>query len=303
MNWLAPLGFLGLIGVILLIIIYIVKPNYQNKVISSTYVWKLSLKYKKRKIPISKLNNFLIFLCQLLILTTLGLLLARPVTLSEKMGDENERVIIIDASASMLTKDAATTRFERAVSEAKELASATVEKGGIVSVILADDTPEFIAQRQPAENGEEIIASIDALLADGGRCTYSSADMKGAVALTEEILRYNNEAQVFLYTGTEYIEKNGINVVDVSTSEEWNAAILDCKAEMNDDNHYEISIDLGCFGRTELVTVFCDIHSPNGKAQKINTVSRTEFFDPTEEEKRVVFTTDDFDGVSLYSLD
>ena len=69
MTWLAPIGFLGLSGIIALIIIYIIKPNYQKKMVSSTFVWKLSLKYKKKRLPISRLNNVLIFLCQLLILT------------------------------------------------------------------------------------------------------------------------------------------------------------------------------------------------------------------------------------------
>ena len=59
MSWLTPIGFLGLIGLLILIIIYIIKPNYQNKVISSTFVWRLSLKYKKKKIPISKLRSSL----------------------------------------------------------------------------------------------------------------------------------------------------------------------------------------------------------------------------------------------------
>ena len=44
MSWLTPLGFLGLIGLIALILIYIIKPNYQQKLISTTYIWKLSLK-------------------------------------------------------------------------------------------------------------------------------------------------------------------------------------------------------------------------------------------------------------------
>ena len=49
MSLLVPLGLLGLLGIIALIIIYIIKPNYQNKFISSTFIWKLSLKYKKKK--------------------------------------------------------------------------------------------------------------------------------------------------------------------------------------------------------------------------------------------------------------
>ena len=79
MIWLVPIGLLGLIGVVALIVIYVIKPNYQNKLVSSTYVWRLSLKYRKRKLPINRLQNIIQFICQLLILTIAGLLLAQPV--------------------------------------------------------------------------------------------------------------------------------------------------------------------------------------------------------------------------------
>lgn len=302
MTWLAPLGFLGLIGIIALIVIYIIKPNYQKKMVSSTFVWKLSLKYRKKRLPVSRLNNILIFLCQLLILTICGLLLARPVIEQEKAGDENEKIIIIDASASMRVSDGGTTRFERAINEARELAEATVEAGGVVSVILADADPEFIVQRSGLERLDDILASIDELSEGGDKCSYSSANVDAAVSLTEEVLRYNYQAQVFFITGTEYLEKNGINVVDISKDEEWNAAILDCTAEMNENNHYEITIDVGCYNRTESITVYCEVHGVNGKDNKI-VLQRPEYFDPTEEERTVVFNTDDFNGQPLYSFD
>ena len=60
MNWLTPIGFLGLIGLLVLIIIYIIKPNYQNKRISSTYIWAKSLRYVKRSLPISRLENIIV---------------------------------------------------------------------------------------------------------------------------------------------------------------------------------------------------------------------------------------------------
>ena len=131
MTWLTPIGLLGLIGLIILIIIYIIKPNYMQKVISSTFVWRLSLKYRKKRLPMSKLHNILLFICQVLILTICALLLARPVISSVKMGDENEKVIIIDASASMMVSDGSSTRFERAVERAKEVAEKTMKDGAL----------------------------------------------------------------------------------------------------------------------------------------------------------------------------
>ena len=62
MSLLAPLGLLGLLAVAVLIFIYIIKPNYQQKIVSSTYIWKRSLKYRKKRVPVSRLRNILIFL-------------------------------------------------------------------------------------------------------------------------------------------------------------------------------------------------------------------------------------------------
>lgn len=303
MSWLAPLGFLGLLGVVALIIIYIIKPNYQQKMISSTYVWRLSLKYRKKRLPINRLQNILLFLCQVLILTICALLLAQPVIMHEKIGDENEKVIIIDASASMRLSNGVNTRFERAVNEARTMALGTLEEGGLVSVIFADDKSDFLFQRATAAQTDDINAKFDELLADGTKCTYSSADVKGAVALAEEVLNYNNEAQVYLYTATEYIEKNEILVENVAEEGEWNAAVLGCVAEMNENNHLDISVDLGCYGRTDSLTVTCQIHGVNGKPQQSKTLSKVEYFDPSAEEKTVTFTVDDLGGDVLYSFD
>ena len=232
MSWLAPLGFIGLIGIVALIVIYIIKPNYQQKVITSTFVWRRSLKFRKKKLPVSKLQNLLIFLCQLLILTTLGLLLARPVVMNEKIGDENEKIIIIDASASMLIEEQGSTRFARAIDEAKLLVSATYEQGGVVSVILADDTPEFIAQRYGSDMHDDVIAALDELMTSES-CSYSSADMDKAIDLSEEVLRYNNEAQIHLYTATKYLEKNDIIVKNMLNAINF---IISEKPAFNKDN-------------------------------------------------------------------
>ncbi len=298
MTWLVPIGFLGLLGVVALIVIYIIKPNYQQKLISSTYVWRLSLKYKRRKLPINRLQNILQFLCQLLLLTIMGLLIAQPVLAYEKSGDEGEKVIIIDSSASMLVLNGNETRFERAIEEAKLLVEDTVANGSAVSVIVADSAPKYIANRVTGEDVDELYAALEDLT-----CTYGSADIEGAVELAGDILDQNNDADVYLYTATKYLNKNGITVVDVSGEEDWNAAVLGCNAKLDADNHYEILVDVGCYGRTELVDVNIVVHGANGKDRESISLVKTEFFDPTEEEKSVVFNSDDFGSMPLYSFD
>ena len=96
MKFLLPLGLLGLLSLAVLLLIYILRPNYQQKLVSSTYIWKLSLKYRKRRVPISRLRNLLILLLQILLLASLALMMARPALAATQTGSEHEKVAVID---------------------------------------------------------------------------------------------------------------------------------------------------------------------------------------------------------------
>lgn len=301
MSLLIPIGLLGLLGVAVLIAIYIIKPNYQQKFVSSTYIWNLSLKYKKKSIPINHIKNLLIFLCQLLILTVCGVLLAQPAIEYERVIQKNEKIIVLDASASMMLTDGNATRFERAVEQIKDYAEIVIGEGGEVTVILAGSKSDFVAQNIDEENIDTLEVALDELISNKA-CTYGSADINGAMSLAEEMLNKNSEAEVILYTATQYIEKNGITVVDVSAEGEWNAAILGSEAKYDNNNHYVISIDVGCYGSTRSLSVYCKIIGGNGDLNGFE-VFKTEYFDETEQEKRITFTTDDFNGTPLYEFE
>ncbi len=267
MTLLAPLGLLGLLGIVALIIIYIIRPNYQQKFISTTYVWKLSLKYRKKKIPVSKLRNFLLILCQILILTACTFILTQPNKVLKAQVDGAEIVVIIDSSASMRAGDE-DTRFERAVLKAQKKASDVVKNGGIVSVILADDKPEFYQQRVTLAGEALLNESFDALL-DDGACSYGTSDLNAAIALCEDVIRENPNAEVFVYTDAQfsYVPKT-VNVVDVTYQDEWNAAILNAYAEF-DENYYAFIVEVDCYGkggRAEDVEIVLDVQGANAES-------------------------------------
>ncbi len=306
MSLLYRLGLLGLIGIIVLILIYIIKPNYLQKVISSTFMWKRSLKYRKKRVPINRLQNILIFLCQFFILAICGLLLAKPVIEYEQVKYREEKIIILDASASMRMTDGSKTRFERAIEQIRELSEQTLSNGGKVSIILADEKADQVdATADNLEMQIEITELLNRYL-DEDVCTFGSADIKGAVALSEELMKENSEAEVVYFTATEYTEKNGITVMDVSDIGDWNAAVLDVRAVVDENNHIQIEVDLGCFGKTEQLTVSCNVKAPNGKRDNHGNATYLElhpknvnFIKGAEEQKTVVFTSDDFNVSSL----
>ena len=297
MIWLVPIGLLGLIGVVALIVIYIIKPNYQNKTVSSTYVWRLSLKYKKRKMPVNRLQNIIQFICQLLILTICGLLLAQPVLAATESSDPNEKVIIIDGSASMLVSYDNETRFQRAIEKAEELAKEAFSNESLVSVIFADSYAEYLLKQVDSSEAEMLYAALDEL-----ECTHGTADINGAIDIASDILDHNNDASVYLITATKYLNKNKVNVIDVSHEDDWNAAVLNVTATLNDSNYYEIAVDVGCYGETKAVTANLIVHGANGKEQTVS-LQRADYFDPTEQEKRILFTPDDFGSAPLFSYD
>ncbi len=260
MSWITPLGFLGLLGIAALILIYLLKPNYQTKMVSSTFVWKLSLRYKKKRIPISIFRSLLLLLCQILIITACSLLLAQPVIKSELSDIPPETVAIIDASANMRSEDNGETRFQRAVSMVTDLADELAAEGGKLSVILANQSPEFLVQRYDATLLEETKSALGT-----AECSYGTGDIDAAIGLAEEVLLDNPLTEVRLYTGTSYIDSGIVDVVDVTVDTEWNAAILNARA-YTQDNYYRFEVDLACYGRNRDVELNCYLYGVNNGA-------------------------------------
>lgn len=262
MSWLTPLGFLGLIGILVLILIYILKPNFQQKFVSSTFVWELSLKYRRKKIPINKFRNILLFICQVLVITACALILAQPIIKENQKPEILEKVAIIDASAAMRTEYDDVTRFERAVSEISKMTEQVLKEDGYVTVILAGKEASYIAQRNTQEDSIELLSTLEELVNDDV-CTYGAADIEGAIKLAQKIVDVNVDTEVLLYTGTEYISHGGVTVVDVSENGEWNAAILNCEAVV-EENYYVFNVSVAAYNRDTDLLVHCDVYGANG---------------------------------------
>ena len=263
MSFLTPLGFLGFLGVVALIIIYIIKPNFQNKIISSTFIWKLSLKYKKKRIPISKLRNIILFICQVLILSAAAFVITQPMLNTSEVTDSSDEIIIIDASASMHSTQNEETRLERAVNAALADANKALDNGKKVTVILAAEKASYLVQQAGKDQSQLVYDAFDALTNFPEEYyTYGSPDIDGAMLLAEEITAYTEKVNVTLYTDTTYLNEGKIKVHNVTDSSEWNAAILDVRATVV-ENYYRIEIDVASYGADSRIGVQCEIFNAN----------------------------------------
>ena len=107
MRFLYPLGLLGLIGVPLLIIIYILRSKYNEQTVASTYLWTLSERFFKRRNPLSGLTGIISLIMQILTVIFATLLIARPVFVVP--ASASEYCFVLDSTGSMNTENGNTT--------------------------------------------------------------------------------------------------------------------------------------------------------------------------------------------------
>ncbi|MDY2850891.1 MAG: VWA domain-containing protein [Candidatus Borkfalkiaceae bacterium] len=247
MTLLTPLGLLGLIGIIILIIIYIIKPNFQQKFISSTYVWKKSLNYRKRRLPSGRFKELLLILCQVLLISSCAIILAYPALESFQKETNNEAIVIVDASGSMMTVSEDLSRYEKAVDKTDAICKETLEKGGKVTIIKAEDTPKTLFLRADLSSANLYNDAILALREEGS-CTYGQADLEAAMSVAKEVTDINPGATVYVVTDNSYLSvPEGVSIVDVKSEGEWNAGIL--SAEMRKvDGFYNTYVTIGLYG-------------------------------------------------------
>ena len=255
MNFLAPLGFLGLLGIAALIIIYLFKPKYRDRPVSSTYIWKRSLKYMKKRPPIDWRNSLLFFL-QVLIIAIIAAMLARPHV--EAPVEAGEKIIVLDASASMLAGKNGETRFDRAVADIMRL-TGVVTPEDKVTVILAAEEAFLVARRTDSA------AYVKQALSDIA-CGYSSGDVAGAMALAAEVVEENPGAEVILYTDIDYPEPGSVTVKNMSDGE-WNAAILDFSVRL-EGGYNVFSATVASYGKDAELSVALNA---DGRARSVKT--------------------------------
>lgn len=225
MTFLNPSGLWLFLGIPVLIIIYLIKNQHEDKAVSSTYIWKLSEKFAKKRLPIQRLRKILLFLLQLLIITAFSLMAAQPAVVS---GESYDYVAVIDCSASMWQKDNdGISRFEYAVEQVKELAN-DLKGGHTISVILATDAPFCLAEGCNSES--EIKNALNK-----ATCTYGGCDDASAMALAEEICKRTENPKVMFYTDKNYEKTGNITVVPIG-DDMWNVAVEGLTVEKQGDN-------------------------------------------------------------------
>ncbi len=223
-GFLAGLGFLALIGIPILIIIYILKPKFQERKISSTYIWKLSLKYRKRKIPLQWLKSLLLVV-QCVIVAVLAMLIAKPYIATGVDSRDYRKIVIIDASASMMAESDGTSRFDRAIEKACEIAETATEENTMTVILCSDVSTVILKDESDVGNIQRVLRSQKA---SGTAANYSTAVAKALEIAGETPTGFT------LITDHDFKNSGYIEVINVS-DKEWNLAVDDAWEDIEDN--------------------------------------------------------------------
>ncbi len=251
-----PWGLIGLIGVPILILIYIIRHRYHEVEVPSTYLWKRSLKYMKKRLPLN-LRNILLLILQILAVILVSLILARPTIPTTKTGDV---IAILDASSSMMAADdAGVSRFERAKTEIKKLAE-EADSNSRVTVIVAGSTATMPVRRSDAR------LYINQMV-DRCECSWGDADITGALEIAQSVLKENKRAKVVYYTDTTYNTLENIETVSV-VGNEWNAAAQGLEVQQV-KGAFSFTGKVVSYGRDETLNVMLYVNDKYVDVQKV----------------------------------
>jgi hypothetical protein len=168
------LGLLAFLSLLPFIILYLRKPKPKDEVIPSL-MFLMQENQKSRQFSfLQRFTANTLFFLQLLILCLLSLAIAAPfVSIAYDVTKENT-IIIIDASASMQTKDGSETRFDKALEEARKHFS------GRNTIILAENTPIMVLEEEGNELANDVLGKLQP------RAT--STNLGDALLLAKDIL-------------------------------------------------------------------------------------------------------------------
>lgn len=199
MSFFNPLGFLALLGIPLIIVMYILKEKHKEVKVPSSFLWKKAMASANAKKPWQKLRKNILMIIQIFAVIIIALVLAKPYIKGGK--DAAHYIIVMDTSASMSSVDTQPTRFEFAKKEAEKIINNS-SPDTYFTVISANNNPYALTEHtQGRENAISIIEKLNPSL--------ESCDIQSTLEIIKTI-KSSNDGNVYMFTDT------GIDIGDIT---------------------------------------------------------------------------------------
>lgn len=216
MTFIYPLGLIGLIGIPILILIYIIKNKYTEQTVSSTYIWNLCEKFLKKKKKLPKIAGLISLIVQLLAVTLISLSIAHPVLVFPNAAEE--LCFIIDASGSMHIEKDGKTRFEAGKDEIARIIEESMNGSLYTLVRAGDNATSVVFERE--DDKEDALAKLEEIT-----CDWGTSRLNDSLKLAQSYFYENRALTTYLITDKNYENHNNIELIDLSGDED-NCAVV-----------------------------------------------------------------------------
>ena len=243
MSFQYPLGLLGLIGIPILILIYIIKNKYTEQTVASTYLWRLSERFLRRKNPISRLTGIIALILQILSVLVISLLIAHPVLTVPNAA--NEYCFILDGSGSMRMETDGKTRFDAGKEEVAALIDGAAD-GSRFSLILVGDRTDVIFERlEDKEQAHLLLSEV--------KPAFNELNTDEALERAQAYFEAEPSLLTYLVTDAAYKTAENVTVINVAGAEQ-NHAIDKVTCTIKDDLA-TVTGEVISYGRDAMLTV------------------------------------------------
>lgn len=195
LGFLNPWGFLFAIFIPAVILLYLLKQQYQEIRVSSTFLWQKAIQDMEASVPWQKLRKSLLMFLQLVTIALFTLAVARPFLYREGR-DSADFIIVLDCSASMQAEDVKPTRFAKAKKEIESFIDGLFPEQRL-TLIAAGYQPDVVASRT---NDKRILK--DRL--NKIEVTNGEGSMEQALSLAQALARELGNVEIHVYSDKLY---------------------------------------------------------------------------------------------------
>lgn len=159
MTFYSPWGFLALIGVPIIIVLYLLKQRHEDFTVSSLYLWDEVIKDLEANAPWQKLKKNILMFLQIIAVILLAFALSKPY-LSNLESNTQNVVVVIDTSMSMQAKMGNKTRFDEAKSNARDYITNLRPNTYVTLISMGKNT---IIEENLSKNKSSLINRLNAI--------------------------------------------------------------------------------------------------------------------------------------------
>jgi len=211
-----PLGLLCLIGIPIVIIIYILRSKYNEQTVSSTFLWRLSEKFLKRRNPLSGLTGLISLILQILTIAVISFAIARPVFVLP--GAANDYCFVLDASGSMNMESGKSTRFELAKDEIIDVIKDSKRGSSYTLITVASDSVLAFDGVTDKDSAIDIIGDLSA--------ENTALDNATLLSTAQERFDKNPSSLVYVVSDKRFSAHENVELIEVGDTDVENSAVF-----------------------------------------------------------------------------